>query len=110
MMAQGRHRILDEQDLWDLPESDTAEKLTSKLSRFWKLQLKATNPNLTIALLRAFGWPFLLATVFKLLQDTLAFAQPQLLRQLLYFVDTYSTEHPDAAYNGSVVAVGMLCV
>lgn len=70
----------------------------------------ASSPSLTLALLQAFGAPFILATIFKLIQDTLAFAQPQLLRRLLNFVDTYSTDHPESPFHGSVIAVGMLLV
>ena len=110
MMYQGTHHTLDEQDLWELPEEETAEKLTNKLSRYWKVQLERGSPSLTIALLRAFGGPFILATACKLIQDALSFAQPQLLRRLLSFVDTYSTDHPEPPFHGSVIAIGMLCV
>lgn len=110
MMHQGRNHTLDEQDLWELPKSDTAESLSNKLAYYWKLQLKKSSPSLTIAVLRAFGGPFILATFFKLTQDVLAFAQPQLLRRLLLFVDTYASDHPEAPFHGSVIAVGMFCV
>ena len=128
MMKQGTDHTLGEDDLWELPEQDQAEGLTGKLELYWSQQLKKkrsvqirtflTNsradllfsPSLTWAVLRAFGGPFLLATVFKLIQDTLAFAQPQLLRRLLAFVDTYSTDHPEEPFHGSIIAVGMLAV
>lgn len=61
-------------------------------------------------MLQAFGGPFLLGTIFKLVQDTLAFAQPQLLRRLLAFVDTYSTDNPEPPFHGSIIAFGMLVV
>lgn len=110
MMRAGTKHTLDEDDLWEMPREDTAEALTGKLTHFWKMQLQKKNPSLTIAVLRAFGGPFLLATLFKLIQDTLAFAQPQLLRRLLVFVDSYSTDHPEQPFHGSVIAVGMLAV
>ena len=109
-MQTGTKHTLDADDLWELPKKDSAEELSNTLNYYWNIQLKKKKPSLTIAVLRAFGSPFLLATVFKLTQDMLAFAQPQLLRRLLAFVDTYSTDHPEEPFHGSVVALGMLAV
>lgn len=77
-------------------------KLTSNLS--------IISPSLTIAVLKAFGGPFILASIFKLIQDTLAFAQPQLLKRLLAFVGSYSTDKPEEPFHGSIIACGMLFV
>ena len=47
------------------------------------------------------------AAIFKLLQDCLSFAQPQLLRRLLIFVSTYTTDTPEPAFHGYLIAGSM---
>lgn len=133
MMQRGTDHTLDEEDLWDLPTKDSAEGLSNELRVQWEQQLKKkkcatqfdrflrcpdtdaqlpipSSPSLTIAVLKAFGGPFFLASIFKLIQDTMAFAQPQLLKRLLSFVSSYSTSHPEEPFHGSVIAFGMLFV
>lgn len=39
MMRKGTDHTLDEEDLWNLPEKDTAEALSNSLSTEWKKQL-----------------------------------------------------------------------
>lgn len=132
MMHKGTTHALDEEDLWDLPEEDTAQGLSSRLKKHWLAQLEkkryvifeihpqrtqakhipssCNSPSLTISVLKAFGGPFILASLFKLIQDALAFAQPQLLKRLLAFVGSYSTDKPEAPFHGSIIACGMLFV
>lgn len=40
MMKRGTDHTLDEDDLWELPESDQAEGLTRTLDHYWLKQLK----------------------------------------------------------------------
>ncbi|GAA6044266.1 hypothetical protein JCM8097_004322 [Rhodosporidiobolus ruineniae] len=68
---------------------------------------KEGRPNLTGALFSAYGGPFFMAAVFKLLQDCLSFAQPQLLKRLLQFVSTYNTDAAEPPFHGYLIAVGM---
>lgn len=68
---------------------------------------KAPRPNLTGALTAAYGGPFFIAALFKLLQDTLAFVQPQLLRRLLQFVASFKSDDPEPAFHGYILAFGM---
>lgn len=99
---------------------DTAEALGHRLEEAWNKRKKALpkqkevkegekapRPSLTGALTAAYGGPFFTAAVFKLLQDCLAFAQPQLLKRLLQFVATYRTETPEPAFHGYILALGM---
>lgn len=74
------------------------------------ISARVISPSLVIALLKSFGGPFILASMFKFIQDALAFAQPQLLKRLLMFVNTYSTDSPEPAFHGSIIAVGMFTV
>jgi hypothetical protein len=110
MMKRGTDHALTEDDLWEMPKQDQAEGLTNRLAERWNRQLEKKSPSLTIAVMQAFGGPFFLATFFKLVQDTLAFVQPQLLKRLLGFVNSYSTDKPEEPFHGSVIAVGMLAV
>lgn len=112
-MKQGKAKYLTEEDLWSLPPDDTAEALGTKLERHWKRRQAAAKlieggkASLPRALFGAYGRPFVTAAVFKLLQDILAFAQPQLLRRLLIFVATYKTATPEPAFHGYLIAGGM---
>jgi hypothetical protein len=47
--------------------------------------------SLWTALFVSFGGPFVVAASFKLLQDSLAFLQPQLLRLFLSFISAYQS-------------------
>ncbi|GAA5856368.1 hypothetical protein JCM8547_008708 [Rhodosporidiobolus lusitaniae] len=68
---------------------------------------KKKKPSLLGALVAAYGGPFFMAALYKLLQDILAFVQPQLLRRLLQFVGTYNTDDGEPAFHGYAIALGM---
>lgn len=58
---------------------------------------KDTNASILPAICRAFGPTFLIASVFKLLDDLLIFVSPQILRLLIRFVDSTSDQSPVVA-------------
>jgi ATP-binding cassette subfamily C (CFTR/MRP) protein 1 len=105
--------------MWPLPPSDSAEALNARLKASWQQQLsyvaagQKKTPSLKIALFKAFGGPFVVAGCLKATYDMLSFLQPQLLRLLLSFVQSYATtdkkEHsqPQPAIQGFVIAFGM---
>ncbi|BGP13132.1 hypothetical protein JCM10213v2_001051 [Rhodosporidiobolus nylandii] len=68
---------------------------------------KEKKPSLIGALSSAYGGPFFLAALFKLLQDLLSFTQPQLLKRLLQFVATYNTAAGEPAFHGYAIAIAM---
>ncbi|CEQ40462.1 SPOSA6832_02085, partial [Sporobolomyces salmonicolor] len=72
-----------------------------------KASKKTKRPSLFGALMSAYGGPFLVAAVFKLLQDCLSFTQPQLLKRLLRFVSTYNTPDAEPAFHGYTIAFAM---
>lgn len=102
-----------------LQPDDTAHALGHRLEEAWNKRKKALpkvdvkdgekapRPNLTGALTAAYGGPFFMAALFKLLQDTLAFVQPQLLRRLLQFVASFKSDDPEPAFHGYILAFGM---
>lgn len=115
-MKLGKHQYLTEDDLWLLPRPDQTDALTNQLRLSWNRQLSSStdpshpspsppSPSLIWALVRAYGGPYLIAALFKLTQDVLQFAQPQLLRRLLRFVDSYASGHePEPVYVGYLIA------
>ncbi|GEQ70471.1 hypothetical protein JCM33374_g4148 [Metschnikowia sp. JCM 33374] len=92
LMKKGFYQYLSEIDLPFLPKDLKSENTSSAFYHYWNNQ---TSPSLVIALSKAFGAPFLLGGVFKALQDSLAFVQPQLLRLLIRFVNDYSQSVKD---------------
>ncbi|KAG0665915.1 ATP-binding cassette glutathione S-conjugate transporter ycf1 [Maudiozyma exigua] len=91
LMKTGYKKYLVEEDLFKLPESFGSEELANKLDKNWENQLKKTDkPSLTWTLCLTFGWNMLIAALFKVMHDILAFTQPQLLRLLIKFVSDYN--------------------
>lgn len=91
LMKTGYKKYLVEEDLFKLPESFGSEELATKLDKNWENQLKKTDkPSLTWTLCLTFGGNMLVAALFKVIHDVLAFTQPQLLRLLIKFVSDYN--------------------
>lgn len=112
MMAHGYKKPISEEDLWAMRRDDQADRLGERLGYYWNIQREKARksgkkPSLWIALSQAFGMPFFVAAIFKSFQDLLAFVQPQLLKRLLLFVETYNTPNPEPAYHGYTIAVLM---
>lgn len=112
MMKHGYKQYLTEEDLWGLSPSDKTSATGDSFEKAWKYQLKhKTRPNLWIALFQAYGGPYMLATVFKVVNDLAAFSQPQLLRYLISFVDSYSEgKVPQPPIKGAAIAIAMFFV
>jgi ATP-binding cassette subfamily C (CFTR/MRP) protein 1 len=107
MMKRGYSKFLMEDDLWDLRAKDGTTHTEGKFARAWEKQLNRKKPNLWFALFRAFGGPFGLGALFKIVQDILAFVQPQLLRRLISFVASYDSEAPKPVIEGLAIAALM---
>jgi ATP-binding cassette, subfamily C (CFTR/MRP), member 1 len=111
MMKYGYNHFLTQDDLWNLQQRDTTRVTGNQLEGAWADELEKKRPSLWIALFRAFGGPYFRGAVIKTLSDTLAFVQPQLLRLLISFVDSYrpgKTRQP--AIRGAVIALAMFAV
>ncbi len=122
MMKLGSKRYITEDDMWPLPASDAAESLNARVTTAWRHQQdlvttgRKKRASLKIALVQAFGWPYLIAGILKALYDLLSFAQPQMLRLLLSFVQSYAPSSlvgddiPKGAQEpvrGYAIAIGM---
>lgn len=109
LMKRGYKKFLTEEDLWDLRAQDSTHVTEHKFRAVWESQLKTKKPNLWIAMFKAFGAPFALGAAFKVVQDILAFVQPQLLRVLISFISSYNTkgEEPQPLVVGLGIAATM---
>lgn len=102
--------------MWSLPSEDSAEALSNRLSTAWDHQVqmvkdgKKKKANLTFAIARAFGGPYLVAGLLKAGYDSLSFLQPQILRLLLRYVNSYRTDSPLPPVAGFSIAILMFVV
>ncbi|ETS76383.1 hypothetical protein PFICI_11770 [Pestalotiopsis fici W106-1] len=113
MMKFGYKNYLTEEDLWGLAPSDKTSTTGSQFDNAWKYELEhRKHPSLWLALFKAYGGPYMLATVFKIFNDLSAFAQPQLLRLLIAFVASYyyKDQEPQPPIRGAAIALGMFFV
>ncbi|KAI4118912.1 MAG: hypothetical protein LQ345_001099 [Seirophora villosa] len=111
MMKYGYKEFLTQDDLWNLRKRDATKATGEALRDAWDVELEKKRPSLWIALFRAFGGPYFRGTLIKTLSDSLSFVQPQLLRLLISFVDSYRTsQEPQPAIRGAAIALAMFAV
>lgn len=112
LMKYGYKEYLTQDDLWNLRKRDTARVAGGVLEEAWAMEVEKKHPSLWMALFRAFGGPYFRGTVIKTLSDLLSFAQPQLLRLLISFVDSYrkGNPHPQPVIRGAAIAIAMFVV
>jgi ABC-type multidrug transport system fused ATPase/permease subunit len=111
MMKYGYKNYVTENDLWNLPKQDTAGAASDRFQNAWNFQLEhKKNPSLWMALFRGFGAAYVQGALFKTGADVFSFLQPQLLRLLMSFVDSYQGQEPQPATRGAAIALGMFVV
>lgn len=112
MMKYGYKEYLTQDDLWNLRRSDTTRATTNTFDEEWEYQLeKKKKPSLWMAMINSFGGPYLVGAIIKTVSDCLAFVQPQLLRFLISFVDSYRPgREPQPPIQGAAIALAMFAV
>jgi len=112
MMKYGYREFLTQDDLWNLRKRDTTEVTGRTLEETWSDELGKKRPSLWMAMFRGFGGPYFRGTVIKTFSDTLSFVQPQLLRLLISFVDSYrnGNPHPQPVIRGAAISLAMFAV
>ena len=112
MMKYGYNNFLTQDDLWDLRQRDTTRTTVATLENAWEqeLQKKKKKPSLWLALFKSFGGSYARGALIKCGSDVLAFVQPQLLRILINFIDSYRTSEPQPAIQGIAIALAMFVV
>ncbi|KAJ2428777.1 hypothetical protein GGF47_001162 [Coemansia sp. RSA 2524] len=94
LLRLGRHKGIDESDLWPLPTKYSPVNVAETFELHWEAELGGHSPSLLRALWKTTGVPYALAGLLKLVQDILQFTQPVLLSRLIGFVASYATSSP----------------
>lgn len=111
MMRFGYKVFLTEDDLWALAKSDQTKTTGQQFDDAWNNEMKnrPSSPSLWLALFGAYGGPYTIAAIFKIGNDLAQYIQPQLLRLLLGWVKSYTTEgmEPQPVIKGASIALAM---
>ena len=112
LMKYGYKEYLTQDDLWNLRRRDTTKATGDTLEQMWADELEKKRPSLWIALFRGFGGPYFRGSLIKAISDVLSFVQPQLLRLLISFVDSYRSgnPHPQPVIRGAAISLAMFAV
>ncbi|KAG1888634.1 ABC transporter type 1, transmembrane domain-containing protein [Suillus subluteus] len=86
LMQKGSKEFITENDLPALLPRDESENLGNNLQ-----SALDKHSSVWLALFLSYGGPYMGAAFLKLLQDSLAFLQPQLLRWLLAYISNYQS-------------------
>jgi hypothetical protein len=80
LLQKGYASELKQEDLFPVPTAQSTETVASDFELAWEMEKRRSKkPSLAIALTRAFGRPFILAALFKLIYDLLQFVGPQVI-------------------------------
>eukprot|EP00039_Didymoeca_costata_P001605 m.53694 g.53694 ORF g.53694 m.53694 type:complete len:1509 (-) comp10879_c0_seq1:1965-6491(-) len=107
IMVLGYKKPLEDEDLFALNEEDQAPPVRKKFQAAWQEQLQKKNPSLVRAFRKAFGVTMYAAGFFKLVQDILAFVQPQILKAIIRFVTDQQTDKEEPQWHGFAYAGAM---
>ncbi|CAB4400795.1 unnamed protein product [Rhizophagus irregularis] len=108
LMKLGHQKFLTMDDLWNLDPQYRSKKISEDFDVAWNKELKKKNPSLLRAITLTFGGQFAFAAAFKAVQDILNFVQPQLLGELMEFVNSQrDRETSQPAYRGYCIAILM---
>ncbi|KAI4607263.1 hypothetical protein J4E83_009719 [Alternaria metachromatica] len=113
MMKQGYKTFLTQDSLWNLRKRDTTRNTSQTFEDAWKYEMEKKRPSLWLAMFRSFGGPYFRGAAIKTISDVLNFAQPQLLRLLITFVDSYRANYPgepQPLIRGAAIALAMFAV
>ncbi|RPD60042.1 metal resistance protein YCF1 [Lentinus tigrinus ALCF2SS1-7] len=98
LMKKGAAEYITENDLPGLRPKDETAELGNRLK-----QGMEKHSSLWMALFVAYGGPYAFALGLKLIQDSLAFLQPQLLRWLLSYIASYQSSHRSGTEDHSAI-------
>ncbi|KAF2095001.1 ATP-binding cassette glutathione S-conjugate transporter [Rhizodiscina lignyota] len=107
IMRYGYKHFLTQDDLWNLRDEDTTKATSGAFEKAWGEEMEKKQPSLWMAMFKSFGAPYFGGALFKICSDTLNFVQPQLLRLLIRFVDSYRTPEPEPVVRGAAIALAM---
>ncbi|KAF8527278.1 P-loop containing nucleoside triphosphate hydrolase protein [Gautieria morchelliformis] len=107
LMKLGSSKFLTEDDMYTLLPADESATLGARLQSAME-----RHSSLWVSLFVAYGGPFAFAAFLKVIQDVLAFLQPQLLRILLSYITAYQQSREEGVkgpspYQGFAIALLM---
>lgn len=105
LMKAGYEKYLTEDDLPNLPRTFKSKYISQYFLDKWNASTASRSLGWT--LVRTFGPPLITGGACKFVQDILQFTQPQLLRLLIKFVNTYNSDSPEPLVKGFMVVLGM---
>ena len=86
LLELGNQRALEQTDLFALNSEDTAVGVYATFVNKWRKELTTSKPSVAMALMLAFGSPFMGAGFLKLIHDSCLFVSPLMLNKLIYFL------------------------
>lgn len=112
LMKRGYKNFLTQDDLWNLRKRDSTRHTAETFEKAWAHEMEKKHPSLWLAMFRSFGGPYFRGAAIKTISDILNFAQPQLLRLLITFVDSYRGDNPNPQplIRGAAIALAMFAV
>ncbi|KAI1315140.1 hypothetical protein EDD11_001245 [Mortierella claussenii] len=95
-----------------MPERITTEFSHGRLDRTWQAEVakhkaRGTKPSLFWSVLRASGPTWIPVILFRFLASTLTYVSPQLLNNLLEFINSYRTPTPQPLALGVILSFGL---
>ncbi|KAI1280795.1 ATP-binding cassette sub-family C member 3 [Halotydeus destructor] len=127
LVHRGYKTSLQVKDLYAVADDDRASTLGEQFEKIWltqgrvskKVRYSATTakiestdttsarqPGVLVPLIKSFGWSFIIATSIKFFSDCLQFANPQLLKWLIAFIESPT----DPLWHGVLIASIMLAL
>ena len=94
LMSLGHKRPLEREDVWMLPEAQSAKVLSEKFMVNWRNEVSAQKPSLLRALRRTYLKDFLIAGCFKLFNDASQFVGPIFIGLFIQFIASQSSANP----------------
>ncbi|KAK2057847.1 hypothetical protein LY76DRAFT_593835 [Colletotrichum caudatum] len=113
LMRYGYKQYLTEDDLWGLAKKDRTKNTGEAFNKAWEYELKHhKNPSLWLAMFRAYGGPYAIAALFKIVNDVTQYIQPQLLKYLIAFVRSRNEpdEKDQPVVQGAAIALAMFAI
>ncbi|BFZ53008.1 ATP-binding cassette glutathione S-conjugate transporter ycf1 [Savitreella phatthalungensis] len=110
LMRYGHKHYLTADDMTELRRSEQCSIVIERFETAWETQKYRGPWALWKTMLKTEGMIYLFAALCKGGQDILSFVQPQLLRMLLTFINSQSSNEPEPRVKGFAIAAGMLLV
>ncbi|EQC33914.1 hypothetical protein SDRG_08594 [Saprolegnia diclina VS20] len=109
LLDLGNQRPLQFDDLYQLNPTDRATNIDATFQRFWAIEAASPCPRMWRVVLRAFGGPFLIAGLLKVLHIMSQFVGPLLIKSIVaYLSDPDATQLEGLMYAGAIFAAGVL--